>query len=406
MRRNLVPYFAPAIAIALAAGACGEDSGGADGGVAVTLSAEITSDQARNTVAAIHFWVVAPRDAEENAALLPPRCADLIARTRSPYDPTLRFLGSAAVYLPETSATAAIADGGGALVFAMAKAHDGRIVLAGCTEADIAPGATVAVTLVAAGISDCADPDTPDGARCDDGLLCTVGESCDGGSCQGGHPLDCSYLASGCTVGQCDETAGCQQAPAPEGTTCNDGLFCTVNDVCTAGVCAGATNDCSSVVTGDCEIGVCDEDFDFCTTEDKPLGTECDDGFLCTDGATCSSFGTCQTGATKDCSAVADQCNSGVCDAVTGECEAEPITGLSCNDADACTTLDTCSSTGECVGTPVDVDGDGFPPEACGGTDCDDGDGTVSPDDIEVCTDAIDNDCDDLTDAADTADCP
>lgn len=62
-----------------------------------------------------------------------------------------------------------------------------------------------------------------------------------------------------------------------------------------------------------------------------------------------------------------------------------------------------------CYGVPqdsdwskADEDGDGYTFE----TDCDDEDAAVNPDATEVCDDAIDNNCDGLTDTEDTVGCP
>jgi len=53
----------------------------------------------------------------------------------------------------------------------------------------------------------------------------------------------------------------------------------------------------------------------------------------------------------------------------------------------------------------VDGDGDGYysasSPPSCGAVDCDDGNQSIYPGAVEVCDDLVDNDCDDLIDAAD-----
>jgi hypothetical protein len=46
--------------------------------------------------------------------------------------------------------------------------------------------------------------------------------------------------------------------PSKDGTKCDDGLYCTVNDVCKGGQCGGDPNTCAP--PGDvCLIGTCDE---------------------------------------------------------------------------------------------------------------------------------------------------
>ncbi|HOX46615.1 MAG TPA: MopE-related protein [Myxococcota bacterium] len=55
----------------------------------------------------------------------------------------------------------------------------------------------------------------------------------------------------------------------------------------------------------------------------------------------------------------------------------------------------------DCGSTCQDLDGDGHQDATCGGDDCDDTDLFVHPGQVEVCDDALDNDCDTLADALD-----
>jgi hypothetical protein len=59
-----------------------------------------------------------------------------------------------------------------------------------------------------------------------------------------------------------------------------------------------------------------------------------------------------------------------------------------------------CLDTGD---ASCDIDGDGFSKTE---GDCDDANAEISPAATEVCDDEIDNDCDELTDTADTEECP
>jgi len=182
---------------------------------------------------------------------------------------------------------------------------------------------------------------------CDDGLYCTVNDACDGaGSCSG-DPRDCSEASGVCIQGVCNEQAGqCEGQPAADGTPCDDGDPATHSDVCTGMSCAGTAYSCS-------DNNVC--------TDDIYHG----------DG-TCSYLNN----------------------------------NLPCDDGDPCSSQDVCQD-GGCVGGPVDKDsdGDGYLDAACaGGTDCrDDLPGahpgaTEGPVGDPTCSDGVDNDCDGLVD--------
>lgn len=66
--------------------------------------------------------------------------------------------------------------------------------------------------------------------------------------------VGCTYTV---TEYQWTDTGGVRNKQ--DNTTCDDGLFCSVNDVCTAGVCGGTTRDCSANdISG---IANCPDDF-------------------------------------------------------------------------------------------------------------------------------------------------
>ncbi len=179
----------------------------------------------------------------------------------------------------------------------------------------------------------------PHGGSCNDGNACTVGDTCQNGTCKG-QAMDCSYLSDQCNIGVCSGGACIKQ---PKGGPCNDGNACTVGDTCQNGTCSGTPKDCS-YLTDQCNTGVCSGG----SCIKKPHGGSCSDGNACTVNDACIN-GACK-GQPKDCSYLNDQCNVGVCSG--GFCMANPIGG-SCSDGNPCTVNDYCSG-GACVGSPMD----------------------------------------------------
>ncbi len=72
--------------------------------------------------------------------------------------------------------------------------------------------------------------------------LCTVNQTCNAGLCQGGQPIDCSYLDQDCLEGACNVNTGqCTTQPVPNGSTCSDLNPCTAGETCQNGTCTGGS---------------------------------------------------------------------------------------------------------------------------------------------------------------------
>lgn len=93
--------------------------------------------------------------------------------------------------------------------------------------------------------------------ECDDGLVCNGSETCNVGTtlCEPGLPVTCP------PPGQCELSVDCQEpsgtcvaTPKSDGIICNDGVVCSLNDTCQGGICTAGPGD---DVDGD---GDCDAD--------------------------------------------------------------------------------------------------------------------------------------------------
>ncbi len=90
---------------------------------------------------------------------------------------------------------------------------------------------------------------------CDDGDACTTGGVCMGGECVATGEVDCDD-GNPCTANGCDPDFGCFEEPLT-GPECDDGLVCTVDDTCIDGVCQGTPKDCDD--GNDCTLDRCIE---------------------------------------------------------------------------------------------------------------------------------------------------
>jgi len=163
-----------------------------------------------------------------------------------------------------------------------------------------------------------------EGKGCNDGDPCTAGDLCGKGVCKGPGKTNCDdkdactadscdvkkgcvHLrttcndGNSCTVDQCDpKTAKCDFSKVlKDGSTCNaDGSGCTVNDVCTKGVCSAGTPVKCTLPVKQCEKAFCSSTGPAsfkCLTGDEKEGTLCDDGSACTLDSACKK-GVCKAG--------------------------------------------------------------------------------------------------------------
>lgn len=163
---------------------------------------------------------------------------------------------------------------------------------------------------------------------------------------------DCSELDDQCNVGVFNgATNSCEAEPVADGTSCDDGLYCTVEDECVSGVCGGVDRVCGGPVSA-CNTRGCNEDSDACEDEPVANGSPCNDGSVCTEGEACVN-GVCSGGTTPDCSFFGDECNGFSCDPAgsAGNCDTLTLLdGATCDDDLYCTLTDRCTA-GVCVGT-------------------------------------------------------
>lgn len=331
------------IILGLVVVSCGGDDSGT-----VTVTLDFPSPIIENQVSTVHVWVLTQNDVQTEGET-PPGCNALVSEELLPYDVpfNLRF-DDVLDYPPEGEDGLKLEDvpGGTSLVYVEAVDFGGGALLAGCAEAGIEGSTEVTIQLRSPGTYDCVDPAVANGEPCDDFDLCTLDEECRNGSCGFGVDRDCNALNDMCNSATCDSDAGCVVDPLPDGTPCASGDYCTTGEQCDAGECLGVDRDCSGSVP---------------------------------------------------------QCYEPICNENINSCGTIPVSDIPCDDADACTMNDTCSG-GFCDSAPLDEDGDGHSPILCGGEDCDDAVPQEDPDianEIGLCGDTFDNDCDGCQNGAD-----
>jgi hypothetical protein len=208
-------------------------------------------------------------------------------------------------------------------------------------------------------VGDCVVVPSPMGESCDDDLFCTVDDSCDGtGVCMGGPENDCGMTPEPCREVDCVEASmSCTEIPAMNGAPCQDPQnLCLKGSTCNAGNCIGGTiDDCFFFpVPDDCHVATCNPMTGMCEAMVGNEGLGCIDQMdLCTVNKTCAA-GMCQGGIPKDCSGLTMGCFDGVCDLPTGNCVQQPIMpGQQCAEATDQCNVGICDTLGNCNATPA-----------------------------------------------------
>ncbi|MFP6687002.1 MAG: hypothetical protein VB934_19930 [Polyangiaceae bacterium] len=218
----------------------------------------------------------------------------------------------------------------------------------------------------------CIVGDLADNTVCDDGLFCTTLDTCSAGDCVGGLPNTCDLAPTACHQVICQESSQqCVQQPGNDGSPCqSSGNLCLIGTTCQNGLCAGGNEkDCFfSPKPDDCHVAVCNPNNGLCEPQPGNDGKACEDpSDLCSVGKTCAA-GTCVGGVVKDCSGLTVGCSLGLCDPQSGQCGTIAVkNGEMCDDLDACTTGEICSNQSCSGGTPVTqcVDNDYCCPSGC-----------------------------------------
>ncbi|MCB9740383.1 MAG: hypothetical protein H6747_14065 [Deltaproteobacteria bacterium] len=258
----------------------------------------------------------------------------------------------------------------------------------------------------------CKTSQSPDGAGCDDGNLCTGLGTCSAGTCLAGPAKVCTAPGP-CFLAHCFAgTGACVVSQRPDGAACEDGDACTLQTLCdSSGSCLGKDLGCDD---GDaCTADSCDkvkgcqhldqpcgcdkvadcEDNNACTDDscetgskkciNAPSSKSCDDGDACTEGDACGDTGSgaaCVPGKSKDCDDN-EPCTDDSCDKVKGCQNVAKTDGTACTDGDTCTENDACVA-GKCTGKDTcscGKDADCDDGNACTENACDTGTSTCKP---------------------------
>lgn len=173
--------------------------------------------------------------------------------------------------------------------------------------------------------ADCPEP--ANGSPCDDGDLCTSGDTWQNGVCASGTPVTCESDNACVSAGTCNPTTGCSATKV----NCDDGVDCTA-DTCDSVLGCLNTPDDSACSDGDpCTIDTCDAAAGCGHTADPLCAGQDGDG----DGWVAAADGgddcddndaAVYPGAAEACNGIDDDCNAVVDDGygAGGACSGAP----------------------------------------------------------------------------------
>nr|MBA4404996.1 hypothetical protein [Nanoarchaeum sp.] len=161
-----------------------------------------------------------------------------------------------------------------------------------------------------------------EGLTCDDGLYCSVNDACSVGNCTGvARPVDDGVS---CTTDSCNEATN-TVIHTPVNSLCSDSLWCTGTETCSAtlGCQAGTPINVNDGIT--CTTDSCNEAND--TVIHTPVNSLCSDSSYCNGDETCSAALGCQAGSAIIC-ADAFSCTADSCNEVNDNCQYIPTDSL------------------------------------------------------------------------------
>jgi hypothetical protein len=191
---------------------------------------------------------------------------------------------------------------------------------------------------------------TANGTACDDGDACTLDDQCSNGLCVGGKNNPCESV-NPCVLGTCDSELGCDYQNTQTGTSCSMACFGTA--LCVEGECQAVeatkvecpepSEDDHCVVETACDVATGECTLKLYASE----GTNCDvDNSQCTK-ETCDAAGACaSTGDVENCQEdkLSKPCELWACAPKNGKCVSAGFAGeISCIDGNGCTFNDTCA---------------------------------------------------------------